>query len=142
MDKNETRAAYAERISQPPNRLVTPDVTPPVLRGLARDKAEQLAFDVDSLLDGNEDDTLGVILAPVRDFLRRLGGVTEPTITEIDATILGAVEKLDEELVKAGVVLKDVGDSGPGREILERVAEEYGMHPDTVLDYARAGEED
>ncbi len=44
------------------------------LRSVA-DRAEQLAFDVDSLLDGTETDELGKILVPVRDFLRQLAGV-------------------------------------------------------------------
>ncbi len=48
----------------------------PVLEGAARGKAEQLAFDVSSLLDGKEDDGLAAILVPVRDFLQQLAGVS------------------------------------------------------------------
>ena len=41
----------------------------------AADRAEQLAFDVDSLLDGTETDELAAILVPVRDFLKNLAGL-------------------------------------------------------------------
>ncbi len=47
----------------------------PVLEGKTRDTAETLAFDVDSLLDGKEDDGLAEILVPVRNFLKQLAGL-------------------------------------------------------------------
>lgn len=41
----------------------------------AAGKAQQIAFDVDSLLDGTETDELAAILVPVRDFLKNLAGL-------------------------------------------------------------------
>lgn len=42
---------------------------------ITADRAEVLAHDVSSLLDGQEDDELADILVPVRDFLKKLAGV-------------------------------------------------------------------
>ncbi len=41
---------------------------------LAADRAEQFAFDLDSLVDG-KDDELGKLLSPVVEFLRKLAGI-------------------------------------------------------------------
>lgn len=51
-------------------------VSPEFFRDLkaAADKAEQFAFDLDSLVDG-KDDELGDMLSPVVEFLRELAGI-------------------------------------------------------------------
>lgn len=43
---------------------------------LVADQAEVFSFDLSSLLDGQEGNALAEILVPVRDFLKKLAGIS------------------------------------------------------------------